>query len=180
MPQDRFKCKECGTTDSTKFTLFENVFRCNVCGAINPYYDDMHIHKHTHKHTYKHMHSGKIAVDGIATVENMLTNARDYLNSNKFDKALRLYKQVLDSDCKNHVAFWGCYCCEKRVAAYYHYRDKYGNSGPRVKAGILADLITRYAVKAVENAPESCALGYAAALSEDIQFVKDVVAGKYN
>ncbi len=162
MPQDRVMCKECGTTDSTKFTLFENAFRCKVCGAINPFYD--------HFELVRMEHTGEVKVDGIASTESLLSNARQYLDDANYDKALKLYKKVLEIDSKNHVAWWGCYCCEKGIASYYHYRDKYGNSGPYVKANILADLIMRYGKKAVDYAPEGYSEAYRQVLEPDIQF----------
>ncbi len=171
MPQDRFQCKECGTVDSTKFTLFDNAFRCNVCGAINPFYDYYDV--------VKYEHSGKVQVDGIASVESLLSSARGYLDDGNYDKALRLYKKALEIDPKTHVAWWGCYCCEKGIAAYYRYSDKYGNSGPDIKAGILADLINKYGKKAIDNAPDNYAQVYKEALLPDIQFVENVGKGKY-
>lgn len=171
MSQDRLQCKECGTVDSTKFILFDNAFRCKVCGSINPLYDSYHI--------YKHEHTGNITVNGISTVESLLSRARQYLDENNYDKALKLYKSVLDMDIKNHIAWWGCYCCEKGIAAYYRYTDKYGNSGPHVKARILADLIVKYGNKAVNNAPEKYSKSYMAVLQSDIKFVEDVRAGRY-
>lgn len=170
MPQDRFQCKECGTVDSTKFTLFGNAFKCNVCGAINPLYDHYNVLVHT----------GSVEVDGIAATGNLLSRARNYLDRANYDKALKLYKQVLDIDIKNHIAWWGCYCCEKGIAAYYKYCDKFGNSGPYTKANILTDLINQYGVKAIENAPAACAQAYKEAMKSDIQFINDVRNGKYS
>lgn len=166
MPQDRVICKECGTTDSTKFTLFGNAFRCNVCGAINPFYD--------HYDVVRMEHTGEVKIDGIASTESLLLNARQYLEDNNYDKSLKTYKKVLEIDSKNHVAWWGCYCCEKGIASYYQYRDKYGNSGPYVKANILADLIVKYGKKAIDYAPEGYSEGYIKALEPDIQFIEDV------
>lgn len=171
MAQDRFQCKECGTVDSTKFTLFDNAFRCNVCGAINPLYD--------HYDVIKHEHTGEIKVDGIASASSLLSRARQYLDERNYDKALKLYKKVLEIDSQNHVAWWGCYCCEKGIAAYYRFRDKYGNSGPYIKANILADLINKYGIKAIDHAPESCKDSYREALNPDIRFIKDVDSGRY-
>lgn len=164
MSQDRFQCKECGTVDSTKFTIFNNAFKCNVCGAINPMYDELHIVKHI----------GKVEIDGIATISNLATRARQLLEENNYDGALKLYKKILEHECDNHVALWGCYCCEKGIAAYYQYHDKFGNSGPKVKANILADLILKYGDKAVKNAPEPYAQSYAELLNDDILFIKTV------
>lgn len=171
MSQDRFQCKECGTVDSTKFTLFDNAFRCNVCGAINPLYD--------HYDVVRHEYSGKVEVDGIASVDSLLLSARGYLDDGNYDKALKLYKKVLEIDSERHVAWWGCYCCEKGIAAYYRYSDKYGNSGPDIKAGILSRLINKYGKKAVDSAPENYAQVYKEALMPDIQFVEDVRKSKY-
>lgn len=171
MSQDRLQCKECGNTDSTKFTLFDNAFICKICGAINPLYDTYNI--------VKHIHSGKVEVDGVSTVGNLLARARQLLAEDKYDNALKLYKKVLENDFKNHIALWGCYCCEKGIAAYYRYSDKYGNSGPYVKANILCDLINRYGAKAIQNAPEQYASAYKAALKEDLVFIDRVRKGIY-
>lgn len=168
MSQDRVMCKECGTTDSKKFTVFGNAFRCNVCGAINPFYD--------HFDVVRLEHTGEVKVDGIASTESLLLNARQYLEDNNYDKSLKLYKKVLEIDSGNHVAWWGCYCCEKGIASYYRYQDKYGNSGPNVKANILADLIMRYGKKAVECAPEEYSEAYIKVLEPDIQFIEDVTS----
>lgn len=168
MSQDRFQCKECGTVDSTKFTLFNNAFRCNVCGAINPLYDDYSVIEL----------KGKLEVDGIPAVRNLASRARQLLEGNNYDGALKLYKKILECDCDNHVALWGCYCCEKGIAAYYCYRDKFGNSGPHVKASILNDLINKYGKKAIRSAPIEYAEAYRKMLIPDIQFVKDVRDGK--
>lgn len=170
MPQDRFQCKECGTVDSTKFTLFGNAFKCNVCGAINPLYDHYDVVEH----------KGRVVVEGIATVDDLLSRARQHLEYNDYDKALKLYKRVLDINVKNHIAWWGCYCCEKGIAAYYRYCDKYGNSGPYVKANILIDLINRFGNKAIENAPVAYEQAYREALKPDIQFINDVKNGRYS
>lgn len=167
MPQDRLICKECGTVDSTKFTLFNNAFKCNVCGAINPLYDDYYVVEHT----------GKIEIDGMSTISSLSSRARQLLEADNYDGALKLYKQVLERDCDNHVALWGCYCCEKGIAAYYQYRDKFGNSGPNVKANILADLINKFGLRAVKNAPGNYAQAYDQILKEDIQYVNDVRNG---
>lgn len=164
MPQDRFQCKECGTVDSTKFTLFNNAFKCNVCGAINPLYNDYYIIEHT----------GKIQMDGMPTISSLISRAGQLLEVNNYDSALKLYKKILECDCNNHVALWGCYCCEKGIAAYYRYCDKFGNSGSYVKAKILAELINRYGQKAIQNAPDTYARLYAEMLEEDIQFVNHV------
>lgn len=167
MPQDRFQCKECGTVDSTKFTLFDNAFRCNVCGSINPLYDSYNV--------VRHEHVGNIKVDGIASVESLLARARQYLDNSNYDNALKLYKSVLEKDATNHIAWWGCYCCEKGIAAYYRYTDKFGNSGPRVKANILAELINKYGNKAIDYAPGGYSQSYRDALKPDIQFVESVI-----
>lgn len=172
MSQDRLQCKECGTVDSTKFTLFKNAYRCNVCGAINPLYENFDV--------VEIIHSGEVKVEGIPSVSSLLLQARKYLDGNDYDKATKLYKRVIEIDSENHVAWWGRYCCEKGVAAYYRYRDKYGNSGPRVKANILCDLINEYGMNAINNAPEEYAQAYRKALKADIQFVEDVCNGKYN
>lgn len=164
MAQDRIQCKECGTVDSTKFTLFNNAFKCHVCGAINPLYDNYYIVEHT----------GKVEVDGVATISNLASRARQLLEANNYDSALKLYKKILECDCNNHVALWGCYCCEKGIAAYYQYCDKFGNSGPYVKANILAKLINKYGQRAVRNAPNAYAQSYAEILNEDIRFVDSV------
>lgn len=168
MPQDRIMCKECGTTDSAKFTIFENAFRCNVCGSINPFYDRFDI--------LKMQHTGEVKVDGVASTESLLFNARQHLDECNYDKALSLYKKVIEITPKSHVAWWGCYCCEKGIASYYHYRDKYGNSGAGVKANILTELILKYGKKAIDYAPEEYSEAYRKALEPDIQFI-DEVAG---
>ena len=165
MPQDRFQCKECGTVDSTKFTIFSNAFKCNVCGAINPIFDSYQVIEYT----------GKIEVDGIATISNLAFRAKQLLESGNYDGALKLYKRILDCDADNHVALWGCYCCEKGIAAYYRYKDKFGNSGPLVKANILSEIINKYGRKAVECAPSNCAQAYSQILQIDIQFVNSVI-----
>ena len=169
MAQDRFQCKECGTVDSTKFMLFDNAFRCNVCGAINPLYD--------HYNLIKHEHTGRVNVDGIASTDSILSRARQLLDEGNYDKSIKLYNKVLEIDSKNHLAWWGCYCCEKGIAAYYRYCDKYGNSGPYTKANILIGLINKYAIKAVNYAPEDCKQAYREALKPDIQFIEDVDNG---
>ncbi len=171
MAQDRFQCKECGTVDSTKFMLFDNAFRCNVCGAINPLYD--------HYNLIKHEHTGRVNVDGIASTDSILSRARQLLDEGNYDKSIKLYNKVLEIDSKNHLAWWGCYCCEKGIAAYYRYCDKYGNSGPYTKANILIGLINKYAIKAVNYAPEDCKQAYREALKPDIQFIEDVDNGIY-
>jgi len=169
MAQDRFQCKECGTVDSTKFTLFDNAFLCKVCGAINPLYDYYEVIEHT----------GEVKVDGIASTESLLSRARQYLDEGNYDTSKKLYKEVLEIDPYNHLAWWGCYCCEKGIAHYYRYQDKYGNSGPYTKANILADLIEKYGIKAIDCAPADCKQSYRAVLESDIQFIKDVNNGIY-
>ena len=111
------------------------------------------------------------AATAFTLMQSRLFTEMVLLDAN-YDKALKLYKKVLEIDSKNHVAWWGCYCCEKGIASYYHYRDKYGNSGPYVKANILADLIIRYGKKAVDYAPEGYSEAYRQVLEPDIQFIE--------
>lgn len=124
----------------------------------------------------KMQHTGEVKVDGVASTESLLFNARQHLDECNYDKALSLYKQVIEITPKSHVAWWGCYCCEKGIASYYHYRDKYGNSGAGVKANILTELILKYGKKAIDYAPEEYSEAYRKALEPDIQFI-DEVAG---
>lgn len=120
-------------------------------------------------------HTGKVEVDGIATVEAKLASAHNYIVQDKIDNANKIYEEILNIEPKNAFAWWGRYTCEMTISEHYGFKDKYGHSGLRVKANILENNL-KFAESAVEYAEGDVKKGYeelVAQRRDEIQKLRD-------
>lgn len=121
-----------------------------------------------------------ITVDGLPTVKSLLENADMLISDGDADKAVATYKEILRIKPNCHEAWWGLYLCHRFYDRYYQYRDKYGNSGPLTKAGIMADTIEKYANRAIEYAPEQAKKIYQAKIQPELDFIKQAQEGSFD
>ena len=98
-------------------------------------------------------HTGKVEIDGIATVSAKLTSAYQCLQTGNVEKANRLYKEITELEPQNAYAWWGRYLCEENFAQCYGFRDKYGNSDNITKANQILEIL-KYADFAIQYAEE--------------------------
>lgn len=129
---------------------------------------------------YKIEISGRVEVDGIATVNASLIRANQLMQDKEYDKANTLFKQVLSTDPTNAEAWWGRYLCEEFFASYYNYQDNLGNSSPEIKAKIKKENLELYAYKAIEYAKEDHKQSYKDAIKADEEYIEKVRNGLFN
>ncbi|MDE7088707.1 MAG: hypothetical protein K2O54_01160, partial [Prevotella sp.] len=118
-----------------------------------------------------------IRIDGLPTAKTYLVIARSALDDNDLEKAKMYFNKVLEIKPNCYEAWWGLYVCQRANDRYYGYEDKYGNSGPIVKANIMANAIEKYARRAIEYAPDDIARAYEQEIKEDVDYINDVING---
>lgn len=96
-------------------------------------------------------HTGKVEVNGIATVSAKLISAYQCFQSGNVEKANRLYKEIIELEPQNAYAWWGRFLCEESFAKYYGFQDKYGNSDDETKANQVLEIL-KYADFAIQYA----------------------------
>lgn len=121
-----------------------------------------------------------ITVDGLPTVKSLLTSATISVENGNCEKAVKLYNDVINIKPNCHEAWWGLYLCNSYFDAFYQYKDKYGNSGPLTKAGIMQNTISKYALRAIEYAPSEIAEGYRKEIADEIAFIEAAKSGAYD
>lgn len=102
---------------------------------------------------------------------NKIKMAYEYIDENNYEKAEKLFKNVLNDDITNHEAWWGRYICVTFYSRYYGYTNRYGETSNVIKAEIIYDNL-KYAYKAIENAPQDIAEQYKMKIAEAENFVK--------
>jgi tetratricopeptide (TPR) repeat protein len=115
--------------------------------------------------------SGKVEVDGIATVNSSLMRANQLFDSGDYDNAVKAFKKVLEADPSSHEAWWGAYLCEMAFAEYYRKLYNESRSGAKWADTIIENLNT-YAYRAIEYAPQETKQRYQAAIKEDEEFAQ--------
>ena len=105
--------------------------------------------------------------------DNKIKIAYNYMNEGNYEKAKKIFKDVLNDDITNHEAWWGRYICETYYAEYYGYEDNFGNTGPYVKADIIRKNL-KYAYNAINNASEEFANAYKELIREDEDFLNSL------
>ena len=118
-------------------------------------------------------HTGKVEIDGIATVSAKLTSAYQCLQTGNVEKANRLYKEITELEPQNAYAWWGRYLCEENFAQCYGFRDKYGNSDNITKANQILEIL-KYADFAIQYAEEDVRQKYIEETQEYRNFVEMV------
>jgi tetratricopeptide (TPR) repeat protein/DNA-directed RNA polymerase subunit RPC12/RpoP len=121
-----------------------------------------------------------ITIDGLPTVKSLLTTAGHSIQDGNYDKAVKLFNEVLSIKSNCHEAWWGLYICNSYFDRYYGYKDKYGNGGYITKAQILANTINKYAVRAIEYAPSDVSINYKEQIEESLQFIEQVKRGDFD
>lgn len=98
----QLKCEICGGTDIKK--IEEGVFCCDSCGC---------------KYTVEQAKSllteitgtvkidGPVQVEGIQTVELILKNAETFVTLGDYEKAKRLYQELIDKYPQDYRGWWG-------------------------------------------------------------------------
>lgn len=142
MSKDRLMCKHCGNADMAKMNFSEGgkYLSCHICHANTPLYDSFIYHQYEEDMTKK--------------LANILKLGQHDLENGELDHAVKKFNEALTISADSHVAWWSIYACEYAFAAYYDFKDNYGNGGNDVKAGILSDLIQKYASKAIDTTPK--------------------------
>ena len=118
-----------------------------------------------------------ITIDGLPTVKSLITNAEFAMDDGNAEKAVKLFNEVLTIKPNCHEAWWGLYLCHAYYDRFYQYKDKYGNSGPMTKASMMLTTIEKYAVRAIEYAPEVDATGYRRQIQDELDFIESVRTG---
>lgn len=121
-----------------------------------------------------------ISIDGLPTVKSLLTSASIAIDNENYEKAVKLYNDVINIKPNCYEAWWGLYLCNSHFDAFYQYKDKYGNSGPLTKASIMQSTISKYANRAIEYAPKEISAQYAQNIVGEIEFINAVRSGAYD
>lgn len=154
---------------------------CNSCGgAINVEDVDLNGYGECEYCKVRYKVIDVITVDGLPTAKSLLTKADLLMGDGNFEKAVELFDDVISIKPNCHEAWWGLYRCNSYFDAYYQYKDKYGNSGPIVKASIMLETIKKYASKAIDYAPETVAKDYRSSIDENVQFIEAVRRGDFD
>lgn len=121
-----------------------------------------------------------ITIEGLPTAKSLLTAADHSMEDGNLDKAVGLFNEIIKIKPNCHEAWWGLYICNSAFDGYYGYEDKYGNSGPNVKARIMTTTLNKYALRAIDYAPKDMAEQYRKKISETIDFIESVKHGVYD
>ncbi len=118
-----------------------------------------------------------ITIDGLPTVKSLLGSASLSMENGNYEKAVKLYNEVINIKPNCHEAWWGLYICNAYFDAFYNYEDKYGNRGPLTKANIMQNTINKYAARAIEYAPEQTANSYRRQISDQLSYIESARNG---
>lgn len=121
-----------------------------------------------------------ITIDGLPTVKGLIMNAENAIEDGNAEKAVKYYEEVIRIKPNCHEAWWGIFLCQKYFDRYYGYADKYGNSGPMTKAGIMQNTINKYADKAIRYAPPDKSAEYSGLIADDLEYIEQVRNGQYD
>lgn len=148
--------------------------KCETCGANIEFDDNLTIGFCKYCGT-KYMLEEKININVKLDNknENKINMANEYIENGNYEKAEKIFKNVLEDDITNHKAWWGRYICEKYYSSYYNYRDKYGNTSAKIKASIIKDNL-KLAYNAIANAPEDYKRNYQEAIKIDENYLRSI------
>lgn len=121
-----------------------------------------------------------ITIDGLPTVKSLLMDADFCMSDGNYEKAVKLFNEVIKIKPNCHEAWWGLYICNSYFDRYYGYKDKYGNAGPQTKAAIMNNTINKYANRAIEFSPPSQSKAYKDLIQSDLDFINTVHSGNYD
>lgn len=121
-----------------------------------------------------------ITIDGLPTVKSLMLDADIAKNDGDYEKAVKLYNEVIKIKPNCHEAWWGLYICNDYFDNYYQFKDKYGNSGIQTKAAIMQNTIQKYANHAIEFAPPTQATAYQSLIQSSIDYINDAQSGRYD
>lgn len=121
-----------------------------------------------------------ITIDGLPTVKSMLMDADFCIDDGNYEKAVKLFNEIIKIKPNCHEAWWGLYICNHYFDSYYGYKDKYGNSGPQTKATIMQNTINKFANRAIEFAPPSQSAFYSNSIQNDVDFINGAQSGSYD
>lgn len=121
-----------------------------------------------------------ITIDGLPTVKGLLENANNAIDDGNAEKAVKFYEEAIKIKPNCHEAWWGMFLCQKYFDQYYGYADKYGNSGPLTKAGIMQSTINKYADKAIRYAPPEKSAQYSSFIADDLGYIEQVRNGQFD
>lgn len=152
-------CNQCGGKLEVDDIDLNGFCKCTYCGVSHKIIDI-------------------ITIDGLPTVKTLLTNAKLSKEDGNLEEAVKLYKEVIKIKPNCNEAWWGLYICNKCFDAYYNYQDKYGNSGPLVKASIMEKTINKYAFRAIEYAPPEQADKYKNEIQNELDYIEELKNGK--
>ena len=119
-----------------------------------------------------------ITIDGLPSAKSLLMNAGFAVQNGDIDGAMNLFNQVIMIKPNCHEAWWGLYKAQCTVDNHYGYRDKYGNSGVKVKAMLIQQALQQYAYRAIQFAPKEVAQWYKNDILPSEQFVYAVNTGQ--
>ena len=154
---------------------------CTNCGGrinvedidLNGYGECVHCHT-----PYKVI--DVITIDGLPTAKSLLTAATHSMEDGNYEKAVGLFNEIINIKPNCHEAWWGLYTCHAAFDRYYNYEDKYGNRGPLTKAQIMNETLQKYAVRAIDYAPEETAQNYRREIKESQDYIESVRRGNYD
>lgn len=121
-----------------------------------------------------------ITIDGLPTVKSLLMDADFCMSDGNYEKAVKLFNEVIKIKPNCHEAWWGLYTCNSYFDRYYGYKDKYGNSGPQTKAAIIKSTIDKYATRAIQFAPPTQSNFYKNSIQSDLDFINTAHSGNYD
>jgi len=104
--------------------------------------------------------------------DNKILVANEYIDAGNYERAEKIFKEVLDTDITNHQAWWGRYICETYYSAYYGYVNRYGETSVSIKKSIIRNNL-EYAYKAIKYAPEEIKEEYKRLIEYDESFLND-------
>lgn len=152
------KCRNCANTDMKHMRLEGGgkFLFCEACGAKTPLYEAYIV----------------MQEDFSNKIESLLALAQHHLECDDYEHAAPKFREVLNYTMNDHRAWWGLFVCERYFAAYYGFKNKYGEPA---KAKILHDLVTEYALKAIDNASDEVASVYRKAIADDVEFINRAI-----
>jgi hypothetical protein len=121
-----------------------------------------------------------ITIDGLPTARSLLQAASHSIEDGNAEKAVKQFNEILEIKPNCHEAWWGLYLCNCYFDRYYNYKDKYGNSGPLIKANILANTINKYAMRAIEYAPKDISAQYQAEIADFLELIEAAKRGDFD
>lgn len=148
----KLKCSACGANLEVDSKL--EVGFCQYCGS-------------------KFMLCERVNVDVKIDheIDNKIMVANQFFQEGNFEKAEKIFKEILSYDVNCYQAWWGRYLCESYYSKYYGYTNRYGETSPSIKASIIRKNL-EYAYYAIEKAPVEEANKYRKLIASDEEFLK--------